>query len=235
MMSQFVIGCDLGQSVDPSTIAVLKHKPYHKTIESLPGSRKMREEAIRVIHSYDLIALEKIPLGTPYPQVAERVMHYCEHPTMLGDVDLVIDATGVGRAVYDMMQAGKMSPIGVILTGGVSASYSESTTMWSLPKKDLVGALVTLYQTGRLKMNPKLPNLEEFRSQLQGFTAKLKKDSAHVSYEALTDDIHDDLVIAVALAAWWSIIGASALEEIIRLNPGKREYDPKRWNIRKGR
>ena len=226
----YTIGGDLGKSVDNAAIAVLKHKPNYKEVERVPGTRHMAERGIRVLHSYDLVTLEKMPLGTPYPKVVERFSHYYNHPKLLQDVDLVVDAGGVGSAVYDFLRQAGLPAIGVVTTAGNNPIYDEKRNMWSLPKKDLVAALVSLYQTGRLKMNPKLPFLDDFKYQLEGFTAKLKKDSTHLSYEALTEDVHDDLVIAVALAAWWAQLQINSLDEILKEHK-KKDYDPRRFRL----
>ncbi len=71
-----VIGADLGQAQDPTALAVAEvHTPE-----------------IHVRH------LERLPLGTPYPKVVERIADLVDK---LPGAVLVVDATGVGRAVLD--------------------------------------------------------------------------------------------------------------------------------------
>ena len=229
---RYTIGGDLGKSVDNATIAVLKHKPQYQEVQQIPGTKRMAERGQKITHSYDLVALEMLPLGTPYPKVVERFSHYYRNPALENNADLVVDATGVGNAVYDFLRQEGLSPIGVITTAGKQPIYDRDRNMWSLPKRDLVAALVSLYQTGRLKMNPKLSHLSQFKKQLEGFTTKLRKDSTQMTYEALTEDIHDDLVIAVALAAWWAQLHISSLDEVIK-ERRRDEYEPKRFRLGK--
>lgn len=230
-MSTYIMGGDIGQSVDPTTIAILKHKPFYKEVESHPGSRMMKAPQVRVLHNYDLVLLEKVPLNTPYPKVVERFEELSTNPNLVGDLDMVMDVTGVGRAVYDYMLERKIPVIGVLMTGGDAAAYNEKSGLWSVPKKDLVASLVMLYQSGRLRMNSKLPMLDEFQGQVLNFSAKLKKDTGHMSYEAMTESVHDDLVIAVAMAAWWAQLMVGQTAQILETAKRDKTYDPKRFRL----
>ena len=81
----YFLGLDLGQAQDPAAIAVAE----------VPKSD------IHIRH------LERLPLGTPYPKVIERVTAIIEK---LPSADLVVDATGVGRPVIDQMRETGQSP-----------------------------------------------------------------------------------------------------------------------------
>ncbi len=58
-----------------------------------------------------------------------------------------------------------------------------------------------LYQTKKLKTAEKLPLAETFIEELQKFRLKSPVLSA-TDFEAWREGAHDDLVFAVALAAW---------------------------------
>ena len=119
----FLLGVDLGQAQDPTAIVVAEtHKPD-----------------IHVRH------LERLPLGTPYPQVIERITALVEK---LPGASLVVDATGVGRAVLDHMV--DLKPVAVTITGGRYSSYDGK--MWRVPKKALLRPLVAATESGRLKV-----------------------------------------------------------------------------------
>ncbi len=92
--------------------------------------------------------LERLPLGTPYPQVIERITALAGE---LPSASLVVDATGVGRAVLDHMA--ELEPVAVTITGGRLTSYDGR--MWRVPKKALLRPLVAATESGRLKGGPK--------------------------------------------------------------------------------
>ena len=223
---EYIIGGDIGKINDNATIAVLKHKPEYRDQEARKGTRRHDESPTIMMHHYQLVHLEKVPLGTTYPALARRLMTVSEHKDLLGVSDLVIDVGGVGEAVNDLIVEAGGSPIPVTLTAGLAPTYNEERGMWSLPKKNLVAELIKVYHTGRITMNPRLPYLADLQDQLKGFSMKLKKDTAHASYEAMKDEVHDDLVIALGLCTWWAGVTHGGLDEV--MSKKKREnYSPK--------
>ena len=99
----------------------------------------MRSPDIHIRH------LERVRLGTPYPKVIERITALVEK---LPDASLVVDATGVGRAVLDYMT--DLEPVAVTITGGQYMSFDGD--MWRVPKKALLRPLVAATEAGRLKV-----------------------------------------------------------------------------------
>jgi hypothetical protein len=114
---------------------------------------------------------------------------------------LVTDATGVGRPVIDMMSKAGLRPIAITITGGFDENMVLSND-WRIPKRNLVSTLAVLLQSGRLKVAPDLVEGETFVTELSNFKVKISA-AGHDSYNAWRESIHDDLVLSVALAAWW--------------------------------
>ncbi len=168
-----VIGADLGQAQDPTALAVAEvHTPE-----------------IHFRH------LERLPLGTPYPKVVERIADLVHK---LPGAALVVDATGVGRAVLDQMRESGLEPIPVTITAGRFISYDGA--MWRVPKKALLRPLVASTEAGRLKVAKGLPEAEALQAELQAFQRRIT-ECGHDAFQGIGE--HDDLVIAVALACWW--------------------------------
>ena len=84
-----------------------------------------------------------------YPRVVEKVTALCQTPELRG-ASLVLDATGVGRAVFDLF-AQQLKPIGVQITGGNEVHHDLRTNFWNVPKRDLVSAVQAPLSAGRLK------------------------------------------------------------------------------------
>ncbi len=167
------IGADLGQAQDPTAIAVAE----------------VQRPEIHVRH------LERLPLGTPYPKVVDRIGVIVDR---LPGAALVVDATGVGRAVLDQMREAGLGPVAVTITGGRFTSYDG--TMWRVPKKALLRPLVATTEAGRLKVAKGLREAEAFQREFLAFQRQIT-ESGHSAFEGVGE--HDDLVIAVALACWW--------------------------------
>jgi hypothetical protein len=176
----FIIGVDLGQVQDYTAIAA---------VELLPPEIHLRH-------------LERLPLGTPYPAVVAHVRGLLATPPLNAtNRVLAIDRTGVGVAVYDLFVAAGLQPVGITLTGGEKVNR-EGWHYWA-PKRDVVGVLVTLFQTGRLKIAAGLAEAETLVEELLHFRMTIKLATGHETYEEWREGVHDDLVLATGLACWF--------------------------------
>lgn len=178
--SRFLLGLDLGQARDHSAIAIAERRV------ELTGARDpvtyVDETRTRVLIRH----LERIPLRTPYPQVVERVRAITQkfHGRKL---QVVMDSTGVGAAVRDMLAAARLGVpvIGVTITGGerVTLSYGQ----YHVPRHDLLANLRVLLEKRMLEIAVSGDAAAAFRSELHRWGLR---------------SAHDDLVFAVALACW---------------------------------
>ena len=93
--------------------------------------------------------LERMPLGTPYTEVVDPVERVVRSPPSTAAA-LVVDATGVGRGVLDLIRAARLACeiVPVTITGGSHASHERG--MWRVPKRDLIGDLQLMLERGEL-------------------------------------------------------------------------------------
>lgn len=180
-MGDWVIGLDLGQASDYSALtAVERHV-------DAPEPR------------YECRQLRRWPLGTPYPTVVAEVLAVLGGGA-LARAPLVVDGTGVGRAVVDMFAPLKDRCKAVLITAGATAT--QDAGWWHVPKRDLVGTVAVLLQSGRLKIAAQLPEAAQLRHELVSFRLKFTPNGTD-TYSAWRDNDHDDIVLALALALWW--------------------------------
>ena len=188
----FFAGLDLGQARDYTALAILQRTREY------PGA----EKRFAVRH------LERFPLGTPYPEICRQLVSFFERPPLCG-ADLVVDVTGVGRAVLDMIQRARpraaIRPLTITTGHGVAVDGAG----WHVAKKELVSVLQVLLQTRRLQVARLLPMAGVLAKELEAFRVKITA-SANETFEAWRERDHDDLVLAVALAAW---VGARGLRQ----------------------
>lgn len=193
MSQNFILGLDLGQSQDYTALAILEWlEQEQEKAATVEGSR-----AAKKIYHYHIRRLERTR-GTPYPQIVARVK---EIMSKLEGAALVIDQTGVGAPVVDMFKQAALKPIGVLIHGGDRVTQEGST--WRVPKRDLVGVLQVLLQNSRLKVAGELELADVLTREMLNFKVKIDPLTAHDSYSAWREAEHDDLVLAVALAAWY--------------------------------
>lgn len=70
-----------------------------------------------------------------------------------------------------------------------------------VPRKELVGTLQLLLQARRLKVSPALPEAQTLVAELMKFKAK-PTTATDDTLESWREGPHDDLVLAVTMAAW---------------------------------
>ena len=187
-MNFYWVGLDLGQAADFTALAVL---------EAVSAEGAERELHLRY--------LERYPLRTPYTTVAEGVVALVEQLRKLTvlreEPDLLVDNTGVGRAVTDVLRDKGLHFKAITLTGGSQVMRGKAGE-YRVPKADVVDALVVPFQSGALKVAAGLKLWSTLRAELLNFRRKVNPATAHASYEHWRESDHDDLVLAAALAAW---------------------------------
>jgi hypothetical protein len=207
----FYVGLDLGQSADYTALAVV-HSVH---------TRKPDGQMAKRLH---LRHLERYPLRTPYPEIVEKVaalvreekLSPTEHDPSRGRYfsqppALVVDNTGVGVAVTDLLKGEGLKFTPVTITGGDAAHKTGRN--WRVPKRDIVAALEVPFQTGELKVAEGLTLWPTLREELLNFRRKINLKTAHDSYEHWRETDHDDLVLATALACW----RATRRHDVLRL------------------
>lgn len=203
-MSRFIVGVDVGQSQDPTALVVLERGQSSHIGKSqrtvYDGGVPRIEHAAVKLSRYDAIHAERLPLGTSYPAVVAHIRELMYDARLRG-AELVIDKTGVGRPIVDLLRRDGLRPIGISIHGGSAVSRDEIGD-YGVPKRDLVGVIQVLLQTGRLKFARELPLLDVLVGELADFRVSISQSTGHDSYAAWRVGAHDDLVLALACGLW---------------------------------
>jgi len=165
----FAIGADLGQSVDYTAIGIIE-----KT------------------GTLDLRHIERVPLGKSYTSVVD---HLAALKAALPGSRLVIDNTGVGRPVRDMLTERGVDVVPVSITSGKITRHIDGS--WRIPKQVLARGLVAALENGRLRIAKALLYTDALKAELADFQATFTDKGTGVFGGKRK---HDDLVIAIALA-----------------------------------
>jgi hypothetical protein len=160
--------------------------------DGAPRPKPEREYHLRHVHRFDQ--------GTPYPEIVTSTAELMRRPELGDDPTLVVDATGVGRPVVDMLEDEDLSPISIWITGG--DSVTKSGQEYRVPKRELASTVQALLQSGRLKFADGLPFAEVLREELQKFRAKIDVSTGSASFEHWREKDTDDIVLALSIAAW---------------------------------
>ena len=207
-----LIGIDIGQTNDPTAIVV--------------GDPEIREE----VQHYNIRYLKRLPLGTSYPDIVNEIARIVSkipdpeeevrlvrwgsfskrYDTYL-DIQLYVDATGVGKPVVDLLREAIPKEIkkkmekrevyihAVYLTGGEATERPEFREReFKLPKSYLVSQLKVLFSYNRIHL-PDTNEARALKDELMNYQLKVN-EYANLEFGAFKVGTHDDLTTALGLA-----------------------------------
>jgi hypothetical protein len=186
-MNEVYCGLDLGQASDYTALAMAER--------IVPPDDRDNAQ-------YHFGHVERLKLGTTYPDVVTHVTTLVNRARLKGEVTLALDFTGVGRPVFDLFDKARLACDlrGIYVHGGDAVTWDWRTV--GVPKRDLIASAQVLLQSERLKIAAILPDTGALITELDNYRVKIDPKTAHDSYAAWRENAHDDLVFAVALACW---------------------------------
>ena len=212
MNETYFVGLDLGQSQDHTALAIVERAELVGQWDAAVHAKR-KETALR------LRFLERLPLGTPYPEIVERVGAVMgSKPLSETTCRLAVDATGVGRPVVDLLRCARMGCelMPVLITGGEAEGQSDG--YYKVPKRDLIVGLQVLFQAEELRIAAGIKEGPALVRELQEMQVKVSI-SGHEQYGVWRAGEHDDLVLATAMACW----------AVRKAHPPKRKGEVEYW------
>ena len=200
--SRWIVACDIGQSIDPTAVAILEVRSPSDVSDAVT----MHDMDLALAKKYppriDVRHLERLPLRTSYVDVVAHVGALLRRaPLDRCSPQLVLDQTGVGRPVVDMFRRAGLAPVGVTITAGEGASRTPEGD-YRVSKLLLVSRMLAALHEGSLRIAKELPDARTLALELQDFRANIS-EAGYTRFGA-REGKHDDLVLAVAIGAWWA-------------------------------
>jgi hypothetical protein len=137
---------------------------------------------------------------TPLDVQAARIVKLAATPEMEAVSAWIIDATGIGSALVDLLKRehrlGNFPrfPTGYALTGGRESGPG------SVPKATVVSGLITAYNAGRLSFAAGVPIIADLIRELAAYTPEVSADGRIRWGNDSSLSEYDDTVIALGLA-----------------------------------
>src|SRR5579885_3369327 len=181
----WIVSADLGQVSDYTAVAAVE----------VGGSAPDRTAFVGFLRRWR---------GVSYPETVRRIKEVATRGE-LAEADLVVDMTGVGRGVIDLVREALPGRrvYGVTLTHGMRVTDGHGRHDKNVPKRDVVVSAQVMIQANpkRLTIARELPDRTLLEDELANYRVKI---SEHLNdlYAAARETDHDDLVIAVAQACW---------------------------------
>jgi hypothetical protein len=187
---EYFLGLDLGQSMDFTALVALRRRETPDP--DRPG---------KIIRRYVARGIKRWPLKTPYTTIVPDVVDLVSRPPLAG-CTLGVDRTGCGQPVVDMLRAARPQArvVPIFITAGHQVTAEGGG--WNVPKSELCSCTNVVTQQGRLEIPATLPEAETLGRELQAFRAKVSNSGREVLEADWRERQHDDLVLALAIAAW---------------------------------
>lgn len=190
----YTFGVDFGQTRDFTAMAVLEQRWKMATPEEFQRS------AGRAYHGeyvYTVVKLARVELGTPYTDIADWVR---EEVNLVDDRlkrTVVIDGTGVGTAVRDVLRTRglRATLVNTVITGGEKPGYREDGRATYVARTELMSRLAVAVENGEFSVDARCKEQDRLARELAGLRRRGKPAGGDT----------DDLAFALALAVWWGI------------------------------
>jgi hypothetical protein len=190
----FIVGASLGTGMQPTAIAVLEQE----VLKNQDWSAETGALRLRYLH--------RLALDVNYPETVSRISKLLEAPEIkdqerCGESEVLLDLTGSGGAILELFERAQIDPISVRIVGAGTVEEQSHHRQWRVPKVELVGSLRVLYEAGRLRMAKNLDLVATLEDELRTFKMRPPRIDPN-DPESWREGQFDDLVFAVALAAW---------------------------------
>jgi hypothetical protein len=201
----YFMGLDLGRYTDFCALSVMSRELAIDQTSGLP----LRDHRGDAKYFWQIRGLRRWPLRTPYSEVIERVVKIATRPDINPSPRLVVDHSGVGTAVLDMVRHALISyeqieVWGLSITAGDTWRITARNTA-NVAKTQLTSSLAEALGCERVVICPradgsKMENQAVLEKELAAFKIRVSK-TGYQSVEAMGSD-HDDCVVSVALPLW---------------------------------
>jgi hypothetical protein len=180
----FIIGLDPAQLRDWSALAVVD----------------MQYIAEKKRFGYDLVAMAR-KQGLPYDQIVEWVVKTLKKPEFNKGQppEFLLDSTGVGVAVRDMLAAKGVRMKAVTITSG--ESFTRQGPIYHVGKARLIGTFLGAFDAGKVRVNPNMPIWPALEKEMLGFRAEMSAQG-RAKFESAPNE-HDDMLFSLALCVWY--------------------------------
>ena len=191
--SRYWLGVDLAQAQDNTALVVIHD-------ECLPtwggGSRQVLAPRRRTVVFADKFR------GVSYPDVVSHVIRTMSKDALRGRTRLVIDASGLGRVVSDLLTEQRVEHHAIQMT--VGQNWVKKGRYVNVGKMLLLETLSIMFATGDLTFAHDLPLRGDILAELETFQLEQTAAGNQIITQGKSGSHHGDLAIALSAACFAS-------------------------------
>lgn len=184
-----IISVSLGGAGSPTGLAVIEPRSAY-------WHPKGNESEIDYKNYFDVLWLERLDAGRPFPAIVARVRKIASERQLARGYDILVDITRTGSAplrLFEDLGLHYVQPVEI--TNTAEATYQNGIQY--LPRRDMIGTAQVALQDDKLKVSDGLDLAATLLTDLQAFDPTMTGRAAETGR-------NDDLVTAVAIAVWWA-------------------------------
>ncbi len=206
----FVLGVDLGQRSDSTAVVGLEKIRYTRFKDwideptapvSLNDPYSTKRPVYDSITEYHVRYIERMALGISYADIVSYIVALYEALEEYKPI-IALDVVGVGRVVLDMLREQGLTTVVPITTTASVEPAQKKNGEWSVGKAELSQTVKGLFGREIIKIAKDLDGAYQLLRELDGFAVKVSTNTRRARYEAASEEIHDDLVSALAFASF---------------------------------
>lgn len=186
--TSYYIGLDLALVNDFSAIAIIERR-YEEEEDYFEKFKKP---------FFNLTYLERFQI--PYPEVVRKIKVLFQDRRLQEGGSLIVDSTGLGAPVISMLKEDGLKPVSVVITAGDVSSQTKDG--FHVPRTHIIGTLAAAFGSSRLKIAADLKLAGVFTEELENLAYKIRREDGAMTYETMSEKIHDDLCMSSAIALW---------------------------------
>ncbi|MDQ7822058.1 MAG: hypothetical protein RDV48_04605 [Candidatus Eremiobacteraeota bacterium] len=207
---EFYVGASLGGGSIPTALIVIE-RIIRDIKEMVSRPDGMKKERVRHEFHYEVKKAERIS-GMSSPALAEKFSEIKEKLHSLDGgshkVRFVADVSGplASEALIQMFKNKRIDFESlVIITTMEEQHREEKSHKWKVPRKNLVGVILTLFEEKKLVIAQGLKDIEALAREFTDFDQqKIKQQKNQTDEEPWREKINDDYLFALAVALWES-------------------------------
>lgn len=205
--SRYWLGVDLGQSQDYTALTILLDEclpEWESGHKQILGPRRRT-----VVHA------DKFK-GVSYPDIVAHVLRTMSNEKLRGKVRLIVDGSGLGRVVSDLLTDASVPHTAIQMVAG--QNWARKGRYVNVGKTLLLENLSVMFATGDLSFVADLPLRQDILHELETFQLEMTAAGNQVITQGKVGTHHGDLAISLAIAAFASeylkpgVIGSHRLE-----------------------
>jgi hypothetical protein len=237
---EYICAVDIAKKRDYTAIQIYKNS--HSIIHHPEDAARPEQ----IVSFLDLVYQVKMQ-ALRYTEQARIIRELLGRVQMLHNTQLLVDGTGVGEAVVDIMREDGLNPLPIVFTSGntvqpvyegfgkvFGASLSTTGRLSGaqvlkeirVPKEDLVHAGMLVMEQKRLRLAANIAHEDDFKRQMLSFRGKVNEKTGRTKYENESDDIHDDWVVTYLMACWWLTYSRASEKKDLVVQEQDASWDP---------